>query len=55
MLFRSGKSVGKAPRKVEVSRFEQLHVEARLPGQKTWRGKVYLKDPAMKVEARFRK
>jgi hypothetical protein len=50
-----GKSVGKAPRKVEVSRFEHLRLEARLPGQKTWHGKVYMKDPAMKVEARFRK
>jgi 2-oxoglutarate dehydrogenase E2 component (dihydrolipoamide succinyltransferase) len=49
-----GKPAGKAPRKVDVSRYEQLRVEARL-GSKVWRGKVYVKDASMKVEARFKK
>jgi hypothetical protein len=50
----NGKEAGKAPRKVVVPRYQELRVEARLPGQKPWRGKVYVENAADKVEVGFK-
>ncbi len=49
----NGNRVGRGPRTVTVSRFETVRVEARLPGQKPWRQKIYLKDPVTDVQAAF--
>ena len=49
----NGDKVGRGPRNVTVLRFETVRVEARLPGQKPWRRKLYLKDPVTQVEAAF--
>jgi hypothetical protein len=38
---------------VTVSRFETVRVEARLPGRKPWKRKIYLKEPITQVEAAF--
>jgi hypothetical protein len=30
-----------------------VRVEARLPGQRPWKRKIYLKDPVTQIEATF--
>jgi hypothetical protein len=53
-IFRvNGERVGRGPRNVTVSRFESVRVEARLPGQRPWKRKIYLKDPVTQIEATF--
>jgi hypothetical protein len=47
----NGKPVGQAPRTVSVQRFEQVQVEATLPGAKPFRQRVYVAEPVTKVNA----
>jgi hypothetical protein len=44
------RSFGTAPRKISTLRFEHVRVEASLPGYRTWRKTVYLKESESEVE-----
>jgi hypothetical protein len=53
-LFRvNGNKVGRGPRQVTLSRYESVRVDARVPGQRPWVRKIYLKDPLTEVVAVF--
>jgi hypothetical protein len=51
----SGQIVGRGPRRVTVSRFESMRIEASLPGYKSWSQRVYLKGATMKLQANLTK
>jgi hypothetical protein len=49
----NGQQVGRGPLKLDVARYETVHIQASMPGKRVWRRSIYLRRPATEVDAQL--